>query len=418
MGLFEINRDRYSKIMNDISAKVNTDPGPAACSAESSMTCDAPCGAENSAAHVPAFAPTPIEFFGTVGGAELYVKRDDLIPVAMGGNKVRIAAEVFAEMSRRGCDAVITYGSVTSNLNRAVALMAKDAGVKCYAIVKQEKGRCSTGTGAAQECGELTGPGAEPGAAAAERLPLNYRLVLASGARVAETDGAHVRETVARVLAESRARGETPFYVYGDETGHGNEEVLSRAYKEVYGEILTQEHALFDGEYHFTEIFTAVGTGSTISGLIAAAGGGAVPGMTDAGALPGMTEAGTAPGAAAGAGERHITGISVARSREAVLAAIGPEDERFTITDAYLAGGYGQTAAAGAATDPAAGPAPSSLEDFCITTSLTHVMPLDPVYTGKALFGTMEEIKKRGITGKVLFLHTGGTPLYYDMLEK
>ena len=382
--------------------------------------CDsASCIAKSSAMCGSAFAPTPIEFFGNVGGAELYVKRDDLIPVAMGGNKVRIAAEIFAEMSRRGCDAVITYGSVTSNLNRAVALMAKDAGVKCYAIVKQEKGRCSTGTGAAQGCGELTGPGAKPGPAA-ERLPLNYRLVLASGAEVAETDSTHVGETVARVMAESRARGEKPFYVYGDETGHGNEEVLSRAYKEVYGEILKQEQALFDGEYHFTEIFTAVGTGSTISGLIAAAGGGAVPGMTEAGALPGMTDAGAAPGAAAGpdGGERHITGISVARSREAVLAAIGPEDERFTITDAYLAGGYGQTAAAGAATDPAAGPAPSSLEDFCITTSLAHAMPLDPVYTGKALFGTMEEIRKRGITGKVLFLHTGGTPLYYDMLEK
>ena len=323
------------------------------------------------------FAPTPIEFFGNVGGADLYVKRDDLIPVAMGGNKVRIAAEIFAEMSRRGCDAVITYGSVTSNLNRAVALMAKDAGVKCYAIVKKDT------------------------CAAVEKLPLNYRLVLASGAEVAETDSTHVGETVARVMAESRARGENPFYVYGDETGHGNEEVLSRAYQKVYGEILRQEQALFDGEYHFTEIFTAVGTGSTVSGLIAAAGG--------EGALPGMTDAGAAPGAAA-TGERHITGISVARSREAVLAAIGPEDERFTITDAYLAGGYGQTAAAGAK--------PASLEDFCLRTSLAHAMPLDPVYTGKALFGTMEEIKKRGITGKVLFLHTGGTPLYYDMLEK
>ena len=380
--------------------------------------CDsASCSAKSSAMCGSAFAPTPIEFFGNVGGAELYVKRDDLIPVAMGGNKVRIAAEIFAEMSRRGCDAVITYGSVTSNLNRAVALMAKDAGVKCYAIVKREKGRCSTGTGAAQGCGELTGPGAEHGAAAAEKLPLNYRLVLASGAEVAETDSTHVGETVARVLAESRARGENPFYVYGDATGHGNEEVLSRAYKEVYREILTQEQALFDGEYHFTEIFTAVGTGSTISGLTAAAGGeGALPGMTETGAVPGMTGAGAVPGAAAG--ERHITGISVARSREAVLAAIGPEDERFTITDEYLAGGYGQTAAVGLAADSAAGTAPSSLEDFCITTSLAHVMPLDPVYTGKALFGTMEEIRKRGITGKVLFLHTGGTPLYYDLLEK
>ena len=341
-------------------------------------------------------AETPIEFFGNVGGAELFIKRDDLIPMALGGNKVRIAAEVFAEMERRGCDAVITYGSVTSNLNRAVAVMARKKGIKCYAIVKQEAS--AAGVQQEMQCGAAAPKMAN---ACSGRLPLNYRLVLASGAEVVETDGTHVRETVARVISESRARGEKPFYIYGDETGCGNEEVLSRAYRKVYAEILKQEQQLFDGEYHFTEIFLAVGTGSTINGLISAMGGSAAE---DRSASPAAARIDT---------DHHITGISIARTKDTVLLATGPEDERFAITDEYLAGGYGP-AAGGTVARAAA----NSLEDFCRQTAIAHAMPLDPVYTGKALFGTMEEIRKRGITGKVLFIHTGGTPLYYDLLEK
>jgi D-cysteine desulfhydrase len=37
---------------------------------------------------------------------------------------------------------------------------------------------------------------------------------------------------------------------------------------------------------------------------------------------------------------------------------------------------------------------------------------LDPVYTGKALFGTREAVRRGDISpsAKVLFLHTGGLP--------
>ena len=44
---------------------------------------------------------------------------------------------------------------------------------------------------------------------------------------------------------------------------------------------------------------------------------------------------------------------------------------------------------------------------------------LDTTYTGKALWGMCEYLKKQGIIGKnILFIHTGGTPLFFDNLDK
>lgn len=46
-------------------------------------------------------------------------------------------------------------------------------------------------------------------------------------------------------------------------------------------------------------------------------------------------------------------------------------------------------------------------------------IPFDPIYTGKAFWGMEEYIKEKHIkNSRILFLHTGGTPLFYDFLEK
>lgn len=42
-------------------------------------------------------------------------------------------------------------------------------------------------------------------------------------------------------------------------------------------------------------------------------------------------------------------------------------------------------------------------------------LPLDPIYTGKAFWGMQEYIEAAGIRdSRILFLHTGGTPLFFD----
>ena len=46
-------------------------------------------------------------------------------------------------------------------------------------------------------------------------------------------------------------------------------------------------------------------------------------------------------------------------------------------------------------------------------------IPLDTTYTGKGYWGMKEYIKENEITGKnILFIHTGGTPLFFDDLEE
>jgi D-cysteine desulfhydrase len=50
---------------------------------------------------------------------------------------------------------------------------------------------------------------------------------------------------------------------------------------------------------------------------------------------------------------------------------------------------------------------------------IQHGIPLDSTYTGKAFWGMMQYIKKEQIKEKnILFIHTGGTPLFFDDLER
>ena len=44
-------------------------------------------------------------------------------------------------------------------------------------------------------------------------------------------------------------------------------------------------------------------------------------------------------------------------------------------------------------------------------------IPLDTTYTGKAFAGMLSHIKQERLKGKtILFIHTGGTPLFFDAL--
>ena len=52
-------------------------------------------------------------------------------------------------------------------------------------------------------------------------------------------------------------------------------------------------------------------------------------------------------------------------------------------------------------------------KQFC-----TNGLPLDPTYTGKAFWGMEQYIEDNNLRDcNVLFIHTGGTPLYYDFLQ-
>ena len=69
------------------------------------------------------------------GAPQLYVKRDDLTGYFGGGNKLRKLEYVMADAVAKKATTVITTGSITSNLARTTAAVAKRLGLKCVLVL-------------------------------------------------------------------------------------------------------------------------------------------------------------------------------------------------------------------------------------------------------------------------------------------
>src|SRR3984893_6973134 len=69
------------------------------------------------------------------GAPHLYIKRDDLTGYVAGGNKLRKLEYTMADALAKGATTVITTGSLTSNLARTAALVARRLGLKCVLVL-------------------------------------------------------------------------------------------------------------------------------------------------------------------------------------------------------------------------------------------------------------------------------------------
>lgn len=285
----------------------------------------------------------------------IYIKRDDLFPFSFGGNKVRIALEFINDMKKQGKDCIVGYGNARSNLSRALANLCYQFKIPCHIISPADEDGTRIDT-------------------------YNSKMVLSCDAKFHYCRKTNVKETVESVLNDIRKEGLKPYYIYGDSTGKGNEHTPMLAYAKLYEEI--------KGQYDY--IFLATGTGMTQGGLLA--------------------------GKAINNGTEKIIGISVARSAAQEIEVLRKSLECFSdriqkienyeinVEDAYLCDGYGTY---------------NRQIEKTIHQQLTcNGMPLDPTYTGKAFWGMQDYLNRKCITGKkVLFIHTGGTPLFFDYMN-
>src|SRR5690242_11071754 len=69
------------------------------------------------------------------GAPQLWIKRDDLTGYLGGGNKLRKLEYVMADALMHGATTIVTTGSITSNLARSTALIARRLGLKCELIL-------------------------------------------------------------------------------------------------------------------------------------------------------------------------------------------------------------------------------------------------------------------------------------------
>ena len=78
--------------------------------------------------------PTPfykLENISAELGRSIYIKRDDMTGVSLGGNKVRKLEYLLADAKEKGCDVVITTGGAQSNhamLGEITPAMARAVG--------------------------------------------------------------------------------------------------------------------------------------------------------------------------------------------------------------------------------------------------------------------------------------------------
>lgn len=296
-----------------------------------------------------------------------YIKREDFQPLSFGGNKVRFARGFLEDLQKKHCDSMIIYGNYNSNLCRILSAVCRRYHMPCAMIynvddVKEEKGK------------------------------INQVMIETMGVRPYPCHkGPDIAKAVEQAMDDLYERGFRPYYIYGDSRGKGNETVPMEAYVQAYKEIREYERK---HKITFDYIFLASSTNATQSGLIA-------------GTVLEHTEKDT-----------RIVGISVSRNQERGMEVIREnlreymgkvesqaDDPCIIFTDAYLEGGYGVRS--------------EKIRKVIKRVYETEGLYLDETYTGKAWYGMEEYIREHQIKGKnILFLHTGGAPLFFQEAEE
>ncbi len=305
--------------------------------------------------------PTPLvklERMSQQLGVELFMKRDELSGIALGGNKTRKMEFVLADAIAKGYTDVLTAGPRTSNHTMMTAMACRRLGLRCHCVVAGEPPDFYEG---------------------------NLLLLKYLGASLAflpidvinpdPADLARLEAVMQRVQAETGAYLIPP---------GGTMPIAEFGYMNAVLEIAEQ----CGGDLPFDAIFVAYGTGGTATGIVL---GQAVAGFR----VPVYAVAVGARQAVETLRERDLHGLvehMAAELRLDVRHARPPVHEVF----GYAESGYAvPTAGADAAIKMLA-----SLEGYF----------LDPVYTAKAFDAMVDMIRSGQIApgSRILFVHTGG----------
>lgn len=87
--------------------------------------------------------PTPLQLMPNIGAfvghTGMYVKRDDLIPLGLGGNKVRCLEFWLGDAIRKNADVIVVAGGIVSNQCRLTAAAAAKLGMRCIILHSSNK---------------------------------------------------------------------------------------------------------------------------------------------------------------------------------------------------------------------------------------------------------------------------------------
>lgn len=306
-------------------------------------------------------APTPLEYLPRLSdhlGREIFIKRDDTTPLAMGSNKLRKLEFLAADALREGADTLITAGAIQSNHVRQTAAVAAKLGLHCVALLENP-----------------IGTRAENYLSNGNRLLLDLFNTQIEMCDALTDPAAQLDELATRI----EAQGYRPYVI---PVGGSN----------ALGALGYVESAL--------EIAQQCEDAVEISSVVVASG--------SAG-----THAGLAVGLEQLMPQAELIGVTVSRAvadqlpkvvalQQAVANSLELQAKaEIILWDDYFAPGYGT-------------PNEEGMAAVKLLAQLEGIL-LDPVYTGKAMAGLIDGITQKRFKdeGPILFVHTGGAPALF-----
>ncbi|RWT99466.1 D-cysteine desulfhydrase [Raoultella ornithinolytica] len=306
-------------------------------------------------------APTPLEYLPRLSdhlGREIFIKRDDVTPLAMGGNKLRKLEFLAADALREGADTLITAGAIQSNHVRQTAAVAAKLGLHCVALLENP-----------------IGTRAENYLTNGNRLLLDlFNTQVEMCDALAQPD-VQLEELATRI----EAQGYRPYVI----PVGGSNALGALGYVESALEIAQQ----CEGAVELSSVVVASGSAGTHAGLAV--------GLEQL--MPGAELIGVTVSRKVADQLPKVVALQQAVANSLELQA----NAEIKLWDDYFAPGYGT-------------PNDEGMEAVKLLAQLEGIL-LDPVYTGKAMAGLIDGINQKRFKdeGPILFIHTGGAPALF-----
>ena len=314
---------------------------------------------------------TPIEklarLTAELGGPTIYIKRDDLLGLAGGGNKTRKLEFLVAEALDQGADTLITCGAVQSNHCRLTLAAAVKEGLKCRLVLEERV----------------------PGSYKPESGGNNFLFQLMGVEKISVAPGGSDMMAAMQAAADEVAGEGRKAYII---PGGGSNPVGATGYVACAQEILAQ---IFDVGINIDRIICASGSAGTHAGLVTGFYG-------NNSNIPLIGINVSRPKS----DQEELVYDLVLKTAEHIGLNSDIPREAVVCFDEYVGPGYSL-------------PTPEMAEAVRMLARLEGVL-IDPVYTGKAMAGLIDLVRK-GTFNKdenILFIHTGGSPALYVYMDE
>jgi L-cysteate sulfo-lyase len=314
-----------------------------------------------------AFLPTPLHQLKNLrirpNMPGIFIKRDDMTGLALGGNKTRKLEYLMADAVKQEADVIITAGAAQSNHCRQTAAAAAMLNLRCVLLLGGD-----------------------------EELARNGNLLLDElfGARIVRTGSERQGESLARFREELTGDGGRPYVIpYG-----GSNHLGALGYVSAMGELMDQ---LAVQNISIDRIYIPTSSCGTQAGLVVGARLFGFKGLIE----------GICVDKTGSDKSDYITNLADMCNRTARFLG---SDEMFSESDMhvdhrYTGAGYGIVGM-------------NEIRSIHLLATREGIL-LDPVYTGRAMGAVIDMIMKGEIisTETILFWHTGGTPSIFAYAE-